>query len=168
MIYLALALVGVLGSVGSLATDPGPAACSNITSQLDSKLALLVTTLEDPSCDVILEQAAGPGSVANEPTDAYKPSCVVYPSSSEDVSVALQAIQASGSRFAVRGDIPPGPYVASVVSGSYDFAERLLKLMSTPLSVDELSFILRGCLCGSSGHPSIRQPVCSQRRRPQP
>lgn len=38
-----------------------------------SKLALLVTTLEDPSCDVILEQAAGPGSVANEPTDPKTP-----------------------------------------------------------------------------------------------
>lgn len=31
------------------------------------KLSLLVMTLDDPSCEVILEQAAGPGSVANEP-----------------------------------------------------------------------------------------------------
>lgn len=31
------------------------------------KLSLLEMTLDDPSCNVILEQAAGPGSVANEP-----------------------------------------------------------------------------------------------------
>lgn len=30
-------------------------------------------TLDDPSCDVILEQAAGPGSVANEPTGPKMP-----------------------------------------------------------------------------------------------
>jgi hypothetical protein len=37
------------------------------------KLVLLVTTLEDPNCDVILEQAAGPGSAANEPTGPKTP-----------------------------------------------------------------------------------------------
>lgn len=32
-----------------------------------------MTTFEDPSWDVILEQAAGPGSVANEPTGLKTP-----------------------------------------------------------------------------------------------
>lgn len=94
MLSLALALVGILGPTGSLSTDPGPAACSNITSQLGSSKVI--------TSKISLKYIAST-EYWSTPQDVYKPSCVVYPSSSEDVSVALQAIRAAGSRFAVKG-----------------------------------------------------------------
>ncbi|CAG8004790.1 unnamed protein product [Penicillium nalgiovense] len=93
MISLALALVGVLRPVGSLATDPGPAACSKITSQLgSSKVVISKTSLKYVAST----------EYWSTPQDTYKPSCVIYPSSSEDVFVTIQAIRASGSWFAVK------------------------------------------------------------------
>lgn len=94
MLLSVLALVGVLGPVGSLATDPGPTACSNITSQLGSSKVI--------TSKLSLKYVSST-EYWSTPQDAYKPSCVVYPSSSEDVSVTLQAIRAAGSRFAVKG-----------------------------------------------------------------
>ncbi|KAJ5410901.1 uncharacterized protein N7487_005260 [Penicillium crustosum] len=94
MLLSILALVGILGPIGSLATDPGPAACSNITSQLGSSKVI--------TSKLSLKYVSST-EYWSTPQDAYKPSCVVYPSSSEDVSVTLRAIRAAGSRFAVKG-----------------------------------------------------------------
>lgn len=50
--------------------------------------------------------------------DAYKPSCIVYPKSSQDVSVALQAIRAADSRFAIKaGGHNPNTFYSSVDDG---------------------------------------------------
>ncbi|EEA23660.1 hypothetical protein TMatcc_006744 [Talaromyces marneffei ATCC 18224] len=38
----------------------------------------------------------------NAQQSVYQPSCIVYPTSAQDVSIALQAIRGSGSRFAVK------------------------------------------------------------------
>ncbi|KAK8058618.1 hypothetical protein PG994_009066 [Apiospora phragmitis] len=48
----------------------------------------------------------------------YSPSCVVYPKSSQDVSVAIRAIRESGSRFAVKaGGHSPNNFFSSVDQG---------------------------------------------------
>lgn len=48
----------------------------------------------------------------------YIPTCAVYPTSAQDVSIALQAVRAAGSRFAIKtGGHNPNTFFASVESG---------------------------------------------------
>lgn len=87
----------------------GPAACANITGSLGG------------------QKVSGPLSLSyiesrfeywNARNSDYAPSCVVYPTSAQDVSIAIQAIKSSGSRFAVRvGGHNPNPLFSSVDKG---------------------------------------------------
>ncbi|KAJ5773702.1 FAD-binding type 2 [Penicillium paradoxum] len=94
MLPLALTLAGIFGPIGSYASEPGPSACSNITTQLGSskvvtrKLSLKYITSTE---------------YWSTPQGKYKPSCIIYPESSKDVSVVLQAVRAADSRFAIKG-----------------------------------------------------------------
>ena len=91
------------------ATTAGPSACSNITSQLGSSKV----TSNELSLNYV-------ESIEYWSTlqDAYKPSCVVYPKTAQDVSVALQAIRAADSRFAIKaGGHNPNTFFSSVDAG---------------------------------------------------
>ncbi|KAJ5212173.1 FAD-binding type 2 [Penicillium cinerascens] len=105
-----LPLLPLLAGITPVAvTAAGPSACSNITSQLGSTKVtsneLSVNYVESTECWSTLQ-------------DAYKPSCVVYPKTAQDVSVALQAIRAAGSRFAIKaGGHNPNTFFSSVDAG---------------------------------------------------
>ncbi|KAJ5832980.1 hypothetical protein N7474_001291 [Penicillium riverlandense] len=102
-------LAGVLAPVGAYAAAAGPSACSNITSQLGSSKI----TSNELSLQYIESL-----EYWNTKQDAYKPSCVVYPESAQDVSVALQAIRAADSRFAIKaGGHNPNTFYSSVDEG---------------------------------------------------
>ena len=48
----------------------------------------------------------------------YAPSCIIYPKSAQDVSIALQAIKVAGSRFAIKaGGHNPNTFFSSVDQG---------------------------------------------------
>ncbi|KAJ5088335.1 hypothetical protein N7456_011951 [Penicillium angulare] len=108
MLSLAIPLlVGVVVAVA--ATAAGPSACSNITSQLGSSK---ITTNE------LSLNYVGSTEYWNTLQDDYKPSCVVYPESAQDVSVVIQAVRAAGSRFAIKaGGHNPNTFYSSVDKG---------------------------------------------------
>lgn len=108
MLSFALALAGIFGPIGSYASA-GPSACSNITSQLGS------SKVNSHKLSLKYHQSTEYWST---PQDAYKPSCIVYPDSAQEVSVALQAIRAADSRFAVKGGgHNPNTFFSSVDQG---------------------------------------------------
>jgi DNA mismatch repair ATPase MutS len=79
-----LAFLALLASAAPVAaTAAGPAACANITTQLGS--SNVVSSEHSQSYVESIEYWS-------TLQDAYKPSCVVYPKSAQDVSIALQAI----------------------------------------------------------------------------
>ncbi|KAJ5689047.1 hypothetical protein N7462_003439 [Penicillium macrosclerotiorum] len=87
----------------------GLSACSNITSQLGSSK---VNSNEYSSNYIESTE------YWNTLQDAYKPSCIVYPESASDVSVAIQAIRAADSRFAIKaGGHNPNTFYSSVNEG---------------------------------------------------
>lgn len=92
------------------AEGPGSAACANLTSILGGSIvnsdALSLAYIESHT------------DYWNVLQDAYEPSCVVYPSSAQDVSITLQAVRAAGSRFAVKaGGHNPNTFFSSVDAG---------------------------------------------------
>ncbi|KIW09277.1 uncharacterized protein PV09_00198 [Verruconis gallopava] len=90
--------------------EAGPAACANLTGSLGS--TKVVTNHLD------LNYLESQFEYWNARLSSYAPSCVVYPTSAQDVSVAIQAIRSSGSRFAVRvGGHNPNPNFSSVDQG---------------------------------------------------
>jgi FAD/FMN-containing dehydrogenase len=108
MLSVIFALACIFGPIGSYASA-GPEACSNITTQLGSS-------------KVNSQKLSWKYHTSTEywstPQDAYQPSCVVYPGSAQDVSVALQAIRAADSRFAVKGGgHNPNTFFSSVDQG---------------------------------------------------
>lgn len=90
-------------------TVAGPGACANLTGTLG------------------LQKVAGPLNLNyiesrfeywNARNSDYRPSYVVYPTSAQEVSIALQAIRSSGSQFAIRvGGHNPNPFFSSVDKG---------------------------------------------------
>ncbi|KAK7996205.1 hypothetical protein PG991_015672 [Apiospora marii] len=130
--FLALVLSAVTASSAAtlaVRADTGGTACAAIASSLgDAQVAIshLNASYIDSKHDYW-----------NARQSKYAPSCVVYPRSSQDVSVAIQAIRASGSRFAVKaGGHSPNNFFSSVDRGvlidfrsmtakSYDAASKL-------------------------------------------
>lgn len=108
--YLLALLAGALiinESTASIAA--GPAACTNITTQLGSSKVI---------SNQLNLQYINSLEYWNTRQDAYKPSCVVYPTSAQDVSTALQAIRAADSRFAIKaGGHNPNTFFSSVDAG---------------------------------------------------
>lgn len=103
-------LIPLLASIAvPVASTAGPSACSNITSQLgSSKVSTSELSLN------YIEST----EYYNTLQDDYKPSCIVYPESSQDVSTAIQAIRAAGSRFAIKaGGHNPNTFYSSVDKG---------------------------------------------------
>lgn len=105
--FLIPLIAGISGA--SAAAGPGSAACSNITTHLGSSKVI--------SSQLDL-QYIGSLEYWNSKQDAYKPSCVVHPDSAQDVSIAIQAIRAADSRFAVKaGGHNPNTFFSSVDDG---------------------------------------------------
>lgn len=96
---------------GALTTIPtGWIACSNLTSSLGS--SKVVSASVDP------EYIATTQDYWNARQSAYQPACIVYAQTSQDVSVALQAIRAADSRFAIKaGGHNPNNFFSSVDGG---------------------------------------------------
>jgi FAD/FMN-containing dehydrogenase len=116
----------VTASFGTLATattlvqlatalDPrqiaaGPATCTNLTGPLGT--SKVVTFQLD------LKYVESRFEYWNARLSEATPSCIVYPTSAHDVSVAIQAIRSSGTQFAVRvGGHNPNAGFASVDQG---------------------------------------------------
>ncbi|KAF4994831.1 hypothetical protein F66182_16427, partial [Fusarium sp. NRRL 66182] len=105
--YIGLA---VIFAYGVRADAPGPTACTNLTSILGSSIVNSNTL-----SSAYIESRT---DYWNTLQDVYEPSCVVYPSSAQDVSVTLQAVRAAGSRFAVKaGGHNPNTFFSSVDAG---------------------------------------------------
>lgn len=92
-----------------LALTPGAAACSNLTSSLGA------VKVQQP---LSVEYLASQEDYWNAVQSSYSPSCAVYPTSAQDVSIALQAIRAAGSRFAIKAaGHNPNTFFSSVDQG---------------------------------------------------
>lgn len=103
-VFVAAAPLGVSGLA------PGPEACANLTDFL--------TSSKVDSNKLSLQYLGTQKDYWNAVQSSYAPSCVVYPTSSQDVSVALQGIRAAGSRFAIKaGGHNPNTFFSSVDAG---------------------------------------------------
>eukprot|EP00756_Hemistasia_phaeocysticola_P051177 Hpha_TRINITY_DN26358_c0_g1::TRINITY_DN26358_c0_g1_i2::g.9396::m.9396 len=93
----------------TLTDEPGPAACLNLTRLLGKNVVAGNNTKA---------YSDSQKQYWNAMQSSYSPSCVVYPTSAQDVSTALQAARAAGSRFAVktRGH-NPNTFFSSVQDG---------------------------------------------------
>ncbi|ORY62395.1 uncharacterized protein BCR38DRAFT_475765 [Pseudomassariella vexata] len=76
------------------APSPATSACSVLTSSLGAKKVA--------SSRLSLEYISSKQDYWNARQSSYKPTCVIYPEAAEDVSVALKAINAAGTRFAIK------------------------------------------------------------------
>jgi FAD/FMN-containing dehydrogenase len=90
-------------------TTPGAAACSNLTAALGSSKV---------QGQYSLEYLESKEDYWNAKQSDYSPSCVVYPTSAQDVSTALKAIKATKSRFAIKcAGHNPNDFFSSVDNG---------------------------------------------------
>lgn len=80
-------------SYASTATS-GATACTNLTTSLGFGKVF--------SNPFDLRYIASREEYWNALQSVYQPSCIVYPTSAQDVSIALQAIRVSSSRFAIK------------------------------------------------------------------
>ncbi|KAL4864224.1 hypothetical protein BDV12DRAFT_205864 [Aspergillus spectabilis] len=108
--FLALVLSAVPTSAILQRSGPGPEACASLTKSLGSKT--VVTNI------LSLDYLKTLTTYFNTEQSKFKPSCIVYPTTTEDVSVAIRAIRASDSRFAIKaGGHNPNDYFSSVDKG---------------------------------------------------
>ncbi|KAH8691622.1 hypothetical protein BGW36DRAFT_304868 [Talaromyces proteolyticus] len=100
----------VLAPLKASALTAGPAACANLTNYLGSSKV--------NSNQLSLQYINTREDYWNAVQSNYAPSCIIYPSSAQDVSVALQGIRAARSRFAIKaGGHNPNTYFSSVDAG---------------------------------------------------
>lgn len=89
--------------------SPGTSACTRLTQSLGS------AKVSSPLSIPYLNSQAG---YWNAVQSSYDPSCVVYPESAQDVSIALKTVKAAESRFAIKaGGHDPNTFFSSVESG---------------------------------------------------
>lgn len=97
MITTTLLLIGIQfycgTSTASTATS-GATACTNLTTSLGPEKV--------SSNPLDLRYIASREDYWNALQSVYQPSCIVYPTSAQDVSIVLQAIRVSGSHFAAK------------------------------------------------------------------
>ncbi|OBT61179.1 hypothetical protein VE03_09454 [Pseudogymnoascus sp. 23342-1-I1] len=88
----------------------GPAACATLKTSL-SNLEVVNSVLHP---DYINSQY----TYWNSRQSDYTPSCIIYPTSSQDISTTLKVIRAAGSRFAIKaGGHNPNDFFSSVDQG---------------------------------------------------
>ncbi|KAL6228820.1 hypothetical protein BDW75DRAFT_250568 [Aspergillus navahoensis] len=117
----ACALLGlILGTSATMATGPGPEACGNLTQVLGSK-TVVTNTLNINYID-------STHSYYNTEQSKFKPSCIVYPISTDNVSIAIKAIQQSDSCFAIKaGGHNPNDFYSSVDKGLLIDLSRMMQ-----------------------------------------
>lgn len=100
-----------LGLVANRAPNaPGPTACKALTTSLGSNKVV--------SSPLSLQFIASTHGYWNTEQSNYIPSCVVLPTSAQDVSTAIKAIRAAKSRFGVKaGGHNPNKFFNSVQAG---------------------------------------------------
>lgn len=88
----------------------GPAACATLKSSLPN--VEVVNSVLHP--DYIYSQY----TYWNSRQSDYKPSCIIYPTSAQDISTAIKVIRAAGSRFSIKaGGHNPNDFFSSVDQG---------------------------------------------------
>ncbi|KAJ5703694.1 hypothetical protein N7493_011619 [Penicillium malachiteum] len=109
MLSLQALLPLVAGIAVPVAATAGTSACSNISTQLSS------SKVESNELSLSYIEST---EYWNTLQDDYKPACIIYPDSAQDVSVVIQAIRAAGSRFAIKaGGHNPNTFYSSVDKG---------------------------------------------------
>ena len=114
-----LALFATTEAAGPLAQiASGPAACASLTSSLGANK--VISSQLNPN---YIETTY---NYWNSKQSQYTPSCIVYPVSSQDVSISLKAIKAAGSRFAIKaGGHNPNTFYSSVEDGVLISLEKM-------------------------------------------
>jgi FAD/FMN-containing dehydrogenase len=112
-LFVALLLLNAIASAAPAldqhADASGPSACANLSSLGNGKVA---------SSHLNLSYISSREDYWNALQSAYALSCVVYPTSAKDVSTAIQAVRASGCRFAIKaGGHNPNTFFSSVDQG---------------------------------------------------
>lgn len=109
LLALAISVLPSLALTVPRDASPGSAACANLTSTLSS------AKVQQPLSP---EYEESQFDYWNAVQSTYAPSCVVYPTSAQDVSTALMAIRAAKSRFAIKaGGHNPNTFFSSVNQG---------------------------------------------------
>ncbi|KAJ5701804.1 hypothetical protein N7488_009352 [Penicillium malachiteum] len=109
MLSIQVLLSLIAGITVPVVATAGTSACSNISTQLSS------SKVESNELSLSYIEST---EYWNTLQDDYKPACIVYPDSAQDVSVAIQAIRAAGSRFAIKaGGHNPNTFYSSVDKG---------------------------------------------------
>jgi FAD/FMN-containing dehydrogenase len=97
MIKILLLVIGIQGFYGACTASTaisGATVCTNLTISLGSGKV--------SSNPLDLRYISSREGYWNALQSIYQPSCIIYPTSAQDVSIALQAIRVSDSRFAVK------------------------------------------------------------------
>ena len=104
-------LPSALGLIASSDPNaPGPTACKSLATSLGTSKVV--------SSPLSLQFIASTHGYWNTLQSSYIPSCVVLPTSTQDVSTAVKAIRAAKSRFAIKaGGHSPNKYFNSVANG---------------------------------------------------
>ncbi|KAK4609329.1 hypothetical protein CLAFUW4_14663 [Fulvia fulva] len=99
----------VLEQRQTLATSPGAIACSNLATSLGA------SKVQQP---ISLEYQTSKFKYWNAVQSKYNPTCAIYPTFAQDVSVALKVIKAAKSRFAIKAaGHNPNTFFSSVDQG---------------------------------------------------
>ncbi|KAL2862537.1 FAD-binding oxidoreductase [Aspergillus lucknowensis] len=107
---VSLLLSALPASAFTKPAGPGPYACGDLTQSLGDEIVVT-----NPFC---ADYRQSVNTYFNTEQSKFKPSCIVYPTSAEDVSVAIKAIRASDSRFAIKaGGHNPNDFFSSVDKG---------------------------------------------------
>jgi len=106
---LIVSLGAVTAAPNPRAVSPGASACAQLTTSLGT------TKVQSPLSVAYL---ASQYDYWNAVQSSYDPTCVVYPTSAQDVSTALKTIRAAKSRFAIKAaGHNPNTFFSSVDAG---------------------------------------------------
>ena len=111
--YIALVLSAITEATAQslqIGTAAGAIACQNLTS--------ILGPIKVENNHLALDYLQTQNTYWNTKQSQYSPACIVYPESSQDVSISLKAIKAAGSRFSIKaGGHNPNTYFSSVDQG---------------------------------------------------
>ncbi|KAL2848979.1 hypothetical protein BJX68DRAFT_255602 [Aspergillus pseudodeflectus] len=107
---ISLVLSAFSASAFTNASEPGPKACENLTQLLGHQIVVTNNSSSNYTNSI--------NTYFNTDQSKFKPSCIVYPTSADDVSIAIKAIRAAESRFAIKaGGHNPNDFFSSVDKG---------------------------------------------------
>ncbi|KAJ5002570.1 putative FAD-linked oxidoreductase [Colletotrichum sp. SAR 10_66] len=108
---LAALTLGLANTASALLTarDAGSTACTDLTAQLGS--TKVATSIK-------IDYIQSKNEYFNTAQSGYNPSCVVFPTTTQDVAAILKSVRAAGSRFAIKTEgHNPNTFFSSVDKG---------------------------------------------------